>query len=78
MVDRKTGASIGVNKELSFIDISKLNMLYPCENIDSLCGEFSFSGRKQSLGRRFRSKNDWFYRDKTILYLNKYKGLWKS
>ena len=48
MVDRKTGASIEVNKELSFLDISKLNMLYPCENIDSSCGKFSFFEIKQS------------------------------
>ena len=37
MTDRKTGKSIGVNKELSQLDIEKLNKMYPCK---SPCGKF--------------------------------------
>ena len=37
MTDRKTGKSIGVNKELSQLDIQKLNKMYPCK---PSCGKF--------------------------------------
>ena len=37
MTDRKTGKSIGVNKELSQLDIQKLNKMYPCK---LPCGKF--------------------------------------
>ena len=30
MKDRKTGETIGINRELSKIDIEKLNKMYPC------------------------------------------------
>ena len=40
MKDRKTGASIGVNKELSLLDIKKLNKMYPCQTVNPTCGEF--------------------------------------
>ena len=42
MTDRKTGKSIGVNKELSQLDIQKLNKMYPCKPKASTCGEFLY------------------------------------
>ena len=39
MKDKFTGESIGINKELSKIDIQKLNKMYPCTPKAS-CGEF--------------------------------------
>ena len=39
MVNKTTGASIGVNKEMSPIDIRKLNAMYPCKSTNSSCGK---------------------------------------
>ena len=39
MVDKKTGASIEVNREMSPIDIQKLNTMYPCNSTKSTCGK---------------------------------------
>ena len=41
MVHKTTGASIGVNKEMSPIDIRKLNTMYPCKSstINAACGK---------------------------------------
>ena len=39
MVNRTTGASIGVNKEMSSIDIRKLNTMYPCKSTNPSCGK---------------------------------------
>ena len=35
-----TGESIGINKEMSQLDIQKLNQMYPCKQISSTCGKF--------------------------------------
>jgi len=39
----KNGKGIEVNKEMSSLDIQKLNKMYPCttcRSMDSVCGEF--------------------------------------
>ena len=40
MTDRKTGKSIGVNREMSPMDIQKLNKMYPCKQSDPPCRKF--------------------------------------
>ena len=40
MKDKITGQSIGINKEMSQLDIQKLNKMYPCKPIAPACGEF--------------------------------------
>ena len=40
MTEKITGKSIGVNREMSPIDIQKLNKMYPCKQVDHLCGRF--------------------------------------
>ena len=40
MTEKITGKSIGVNKEMSQLDIEKLNKMYPCKPIAPACGEF--------------------------------------
>ena len=40
MKDKLTGKSIEVNKELSPMDIEKLNKLYPCKSTTPACGKF--------------------------------------
>ena len=40
MKDKMTGQSIGINKEMSQLDIQKLNKMYPCKPITPACGEF--------------------------------------
>ena len=44
MKDRKTGETIGINRELSKIDIEKLNKMYPCTPTSKptapTCGKF--------------------------------------
>ena len=40
MKDKRTGKSIGINTELSKIDIQKLNEMYPCKPKASSRGEF--------------------------------------
>ena len=40
MTDRLTGKSIGVNREMSAMDIQKLNKMYPCEQADPPCRKF--------------------------------------
>jgi len=41
MKDKLTGKGIGVNKNMSSLDIEKLNKMYPCKGIDPVCGKFS-------------------------------------
>ena len=41
MTDNRTGKSIGVNKEMSPLDIQKLNEMYPCKQIVPVCGKLS-------------------------------------
>ena len=40
MTNKKTGKSIEVNREMSRLDIKKLNKMYPCRSVDSACGKF--------------------------------------
>ena len=40
MKERITGKGIEVNRELSQIDIEKLNKMYPCKQTASACGKF--------------------------------------
>ena len=40
MTDKLTGKSIGINRELSKLDIQKLNKMYPCKPIGPTCGMF--------------------------------------
>ena len=40
MTDKRTGKSIGVNREMSPMDIQKLNKMYPCEQANPSCGKF--------------------------------------
>ena len=40
MTDYKTRKSIGVNREMSPMDIQKLNKMYPCEQANPSCGKF--------------------------------------
>ena len=40
MTDKRTGKSIEVNREMSPMDIQKLNKMYPCEQADPSCGKF--------------------------------------
>ena len=40
MTDKITGKSIGINRELSQLDIQKLNKMYPCYRTDPACGKF--------------------------------------
>ena len=41
MKDKITGNNIGVNTNMSQMDIQKLNDMYPCRQIDSACGKCS-------------------------------------
>ena len=41
MKDKLTGKGIGVNKNMSPLDIEKLNKMYPCKGTDPVCGKFS-------------------------------------
>ena len=38
IVDKLTGDGIGVNKEMSQLDIQKINEMYPCKPSDPLLG----------------------------------------
>ena len=40
MTEKITGKSIGVNREMSQLDIEKLNKMYPCKPMAPACGEF--------------------------------------
>ena len=40
MTEKITGNSIGINKELSLLDIQKLNKIYPCKQTSLNCGKF--------------------------------------
>ena len=40
MKDKITGLSIGINRQMSKLDIEKLNEMYPCKPVDPLCGRF--------------------------------------
>ena len=40
MVDKITGKGIGLNKEMSPIDIKKLNEMYPCKTTGPCPGKF--------------------------------------
>ena len=39
MIDKRTQKGIGVNKQMSSLDIKKLNEMYPCDS--TACGKFS-------------------------------------
>ena len=39
MRDKKTGKSIEINKQMSPLDIQKLNKMYPCKTRKSTCGK---------------------------------------
>ena len=39
MTDKITGKGIGINKELSRLDIEKLNKMYPCKKTSLTCGK---------------------------------------
>ena len=39
MFNKASGAEIGVNKELSALDIKSLQLLYPCDNKNYTCGQ---------------------------------------
>ena len=43
MTDKITGKSIGINRELSQLDIQKLNKMYPCKPIGPICGKFWYT-----------------------------------
>ena len=38
--DKITGEGIEINKELSALDIEKLNAMYPCTSVKLSCGKF--------------------------------------
>ena len=40
MTDKRTRKSIGVNREMSPMDIKKLNKMYPCKPAQPSCGRF--------------------------------------
>ena len=40
--DAKTGEIIGINRKLSKLDIEKLNEMYPCKQLDPVCGKFLY------------------------------------
>ena len=40
MTDKLTGKGIEVNKNMSSLDIEKLNEMYPCNRTDPVCGKF--------------------------------------
>ena len=40
MTDKITGKGIDVNKEMSPLDIKKLNKLYPCQPTSRGCGKY--------------------------------------
>ena len=42
MKDKITGLSIGINREMSKLDIEKLNEMYPCKQLGPVCGKFSY------------------------------------
>ena len=39
LTDKRTGKGIEVNKEMSPLDIKKLNKLYPCQSTVPVCGK---------------------------------------
>ena len=41
MKDKKTGKTITINREMSDLDIKKLNDMYPCKQISSVCGKLT-------------------------------------
>ena len=40
MTDKITGKGIAINREMSPLDIQKLNMMYPCKSMNPICGKF--------------------------------------
>ena len=38
MRDKTSGKSIEINREMSSMDIDKLNQMYPCKTADPVCG----------------------------------------
>ena len=40
MTNKITGKGIAINREMSPLDIQKLNKMYPCESMDPVCGKF--------------------------------------
>ena len=49
MKDKKTGLSIGLNTEMSPLDIQKLNQMYPCGQKDPICGDQDAVTTRQEL-----------------------------
>ena len=43
MTDKITGKGIPVNREMSPLDIQKLNKMYPCKPIGPICGKFRYT-----------------------------------
>ena len=43
MTDRVTGKGIGVNRQMSPIDIKKLNEMYPCKSTGPTIGKFTYA-----------------------------------
>ena len=40
MIDKLTRKGIEVNKNMSSLDIKKLNEMYPCNQTEPVCGKF--------------------------------------
>ena len=40
ITDKLTGKGIAINRELSLLDIEKLNKLYPCKSAELVSGKF--------------------------------------
>ena len=50
IIDKLTGKGIEMNKNMSSLDIEKLNQMYPCNKTDPVCGKFLYeSGVNQSI-----------------------------
>ena len=45
IIDKQTGNGIEVNKNMSSLDIKKLNQMYPCNTTDPVCGKFLYEFR---------------------------------
>ena len=43
MTDKLTGKRIEENKNMSRLDIEKLNKMYPCNNTDLVCGKYFYA-----------------------------------
>ena len=45
IIDKLTGKGIEVNRNMSALDIEKLNEMYPCNRTNSVCGKFLYEFR---------------------------------